>query len=535
MLDAVIYMLEFHEFNAASRRAFNQQQVLFDCIKEELQRANPLLHALFAARLRGGADSDESQVEVVITDLTPPWTSAALLKKHLLSDPTAKSRDKFVGILESLFDHSALTQYGDDLRFAFAQVVTKIVYGFSIASMNRVGGSRTSSPSYDALSEMSSNDSGSSLRRVSSSVNVHISAISLDPAEESSTKRPRRSAADTCTSRAASALTINRAPTPTAEQMAEAAAEIAEDAPRIAPSRTARYVTRSSTDGFRTGITTVNGTTYRCRYMIGPRRATQLPAASTTRDTTSSPAPECEYPAPAEDFSMKFCDYHFDPAVFDDPAESEGDTQPWEYLDDWAWEGGRNLAPFPVFTAPLGRPIMLRPPQQFSSLPGVEPGSVLEEHLSVHRAPLIMPNVPRARSLAGGQRQDGGEGDREWDEAKGEQDQDSHRGPLPTPWHSNIAANQGRGVYAANAVPFPDHSVHSLYSRRSAFRPVPPDLRQAHRGAHDGQMPAEESMEGSSVPQESVEVSSVAVPAVETVRGPAESASVPVQDEAVNM
>jgi hypothetical protein len=110
--------------------------------------------------------------------------------------------------------------------------------------------------------------------------------------------------------------------------------------------------------------------------------------------------------------------------------------------------------------------------------------------------------------VAGGQRQEDDDREHKWDEAKGEQDHDSSGNLASTqsppavilPWQSNHVVNQGRGVYAANAVPFPDHSVYSLYSRRSAFRPV-----------------------------------SVAWPAEETVRGPAESASVPVQDEAVNM
>jgi hypothetical protein len=532
MLDAVIYMLEFHEFNAASRRAFNQQQVLFDCIKEELQRSNPLLHAVFSARLRGGADADENQVEVIISDLTPPWTSAALLKRHLLSDPTAKSRDKFVGILESLFDHPALTQCGDDLRTAFTQVVTKIVYGFSVASMNRVGGSRTSSPSYDALSEMSSNDSGSSLLRVSSTVNAHISAISLDPAAESSAKRARRSAADTCTARPLPwTSAASRAPTPTpALAAAGPASDSVDSSPPIAALHTARYATRSSTDGFRTGITTVNGTTYRCRYMIGPRRITQTAGGSIDGDTTLPPAPDSEYPAPAEDATGKLCDYHFDPAVFDDPASSEGDTQPWEYLDDWAWEGGRNLAPFPVFTAPLGRPIVLRPPQCFPSLPRAE--SMQAGPPTLYQEPRHIPDAAPSPPLAGMTPQDGRVQDGEWGEAKGEEGSGQEVAPALTFWQSSRSFHHARGVYAANAVPFPDHSVHSLYSRRSAFRPVPPES-QTSGDAGCMQAPVESERSLHEAVQNAAEEASVEMAG--QVRGSVESASLPVQEEAVHM
>jgi hypothetical protein len=323
------------------------------------------------------------------------------------------------------------------------------------------------------------------------------------------------------------------------------ASDEADASPAIAPSRPARYATRSSTDGFRTGTTTVNGTTYHCRYLVGPRRITQATNASTSGGTALatafSPAPDIEYPAPAEDTAGKRSDYYFDPALFDDPDQSEGDAQPWEYLDDWAWEGGRNLAPFPVYTAPLGRPIVLRPPQWFPSMPGVD-GAILGGQCNEVAAPHIVPNavhsLPVVSKLLG---QESAEHDSGQDETKGEEG--SRSDLAPTIWPSSRSIPHACGVYAANAVPFPDHSVHSLYSRRSAFRPVPPELQTSGGAACTIPAPVQsertldgaalEVVEGTAV--RDIPAEGASEEAAGQGRGPGESASLPVQDDTANM
>jgi hypothetical protein len=390
-LDAVFYLLEFNQFQSASRRAYNQQQVLYNCIRNEQQRAHP---ALYAAHVNRDGKQNEEKIRVAIHNLR----SAVMLKKHLLSDPTAKSRTKFLSILEYLFGHEIVTRNGNDLRITFSKLVEKVVYGFTgDSTASRSGCSRTSSPSYDAQSELSSNDTASSSLAASDSL------LTADIQFKPSRNPPRLPRA---TRRSAAMV-----PPP----------------PTVALRRPAQLSAPA---------TATPGTTH------APGPANTSPELDTAFNAALASASSAfpfyprvgyvdEMPLQAVDLPSNHSDGHFDLRVFDGPLDLEGDTQPWEYLDDWAWSGSPRF-----HTAPLEHPILLDRPAH--PLPDSDPRDA-------HRKLAPVACYPR--------------------------------GPVtnvvqPASQRTVLATATCQGSFLHTAVPFPDNSAGSLYARRSAFAPA---------------------------------------------------------------
>jgi hypothetical protein len=386
-LDAVFYLLEFNQFQSASRRAFNQQQVLYNCIRNELQRAHP---ALYAAHVNRDGKQNEEKIRVAIHNLRSPWTSAVILKKHLLSDPTAKSRTKFLSILEYLFGHEIVTRNGNDLRITFSKLVEKVVYGFTWDSTSsRSSGSRTSSPSYDAQSELSSNDTASS------SLTASDSLLTADIQAKPSRNPPRL---------------------------------------RRTTQRSAAMMPPPPTVALSAPTTATPGTT----HAPGPANTSPASDAATNAALASSSSafafypragPVDEIPLQAVDLPSNPSDGHFDLRVFDGPLDPEGDTQSWEYLDDWAWGGSPRF-----LTAPLEHPILLDRP-----LPDTDPRDAHRKLVSVACYPTgQVINVVH-----------------------------------PAPQRTVLSTAMCQESFVHRAVPFPDNSAGSLYARRSAFAPAP--------------------------------------------------------------
>lgn len=344
------------------------------------------------------------------------------LKKHLLSDPTSKSRDKFMSIVESLVDHSALPRSSSDLRDTFRVVIQKVVYGFTTAVPRPL--SRTSSPSCDAHSEISADSYGSPTHSVPSAPLSHDNQSTT-----SQTKMEVSNDIGSCASATA-------------------------DSARPATLPNVRYVTRSSTiDGFRTGTTTVNGTTYRCRYMVEqrvprppqPRGAASDASGSGSASNSSSSASTTSTSIVGDTTATsgpKPADYLFDPTVFDDQAHVENtgiDTQPWEFLDDLTWE-------HPISHAPLSAahcrvttvrfPLLTRRPSQPLPLQGA---SHPNEHRRANTSCKLKEASVAARSVSRSDELD-------------------------------YTSGRAYGSWLFNdAVPFPDYAEPSIFSRRTAF------------------------------------------------------------------
>lgn len=128
LLDAVIYLLELKEINEGSRRSFNQQKVLIECIVAELQRTDAQQYHRYLNR----DEKIDFNIEIKLEDLCYPWHDAARLKGQILADPTTKSRDKFVNIAESLFSHHVLAPFQCDLGAIFRQVISKVLLNYPV-------------------------------------------------------------------------------------------------------------------------------------------------------------------------------------------------------------------------------------------------------------------------------------------------------------------------------------------------------------------------------------------------------------------
>lgn len=368
-------------------------------------------------------------IDIRIEVLQAPWNSIPQLKKHLLSDPTSKSRDKFFSIVESLFNHTAFPRSGSgsDLGDIFKAVIRKVVHGFTTAVARPM--SRTSSPSFDAKSELSTDGSAATARNHSA---VHRAE------EDGASASHNMDVADDVDPASATTHTTQAAP--------------ASEMPRANLSNV-RYKTRSSTiDGFRTGTTTVNGTTYRCRYMVEQRVTRPVASLPTSTTTTRS-----------QDFEAgpKSTDYMFDPAVFDDQAHEDADldTQPWEFLDDLTWEqcaesGHPNMAHYSV-TA-LRFPLLARPSHPLP-LQGV--GYTLLGQPVVHTS---QHELSKFRSIAHESTSDS----TTLDSAQSANSPKRNNGPF-------ISSDTAYGNWLRSTlVPFPDRTEDTIFSRRSSFAPL---------------------------------------------------------------
>ena len=72
---------------------------------------------------------------IVVVNTLFPWTNLQELRNYLLIDPTAKSRGKYLNIIDSLFDHVTLFKYGYDLQQIIIHVIVK-----SLVSFKETGG-----------------------------------------------------------------------------------------------------------------------------------------------------------------------------------------------------------------------------------------------------------------------------------------------------------------------------------------------------------------------------------------------------------
>lgn len=125
LIDGLVSLHELREINTSSRRSFNQHQILLECIVEEVELSAPELHSAYKL---GHASAAEHRV--ILTTLDHPWGDVEKLQEALLSDPTTKSKTKFVGIVQSLLSHPALESCGSNFEALFRDVVNKVLFTY---------------------------------------------------------------------------------------------------------------------------------------------------------------------------------------------------------------------------------------------------------------------------------------------------------------------------------------------------------------------------------------------------------------------
>lgn len=124
-MDGLYYLSEQREINESSRRSFNQQQVLMECILAELRRAGPQLYEEYKKK-----SAVKESNELVLEGLQQPWDNIAALKRLFMSDPTTKSKEKFFGIIDCLTDHPVLRQFNLNVEAVFYDVICKVIFNY---------------------------------------------------------------------------------------------------------------------------------------------------------------------------------------------------------------------------------------------------------------------------------------------------------------------------------------------------------------------------------------------------------------------
>lgn len=438
----------------------------------EIQRSCPVLYETHLATRLASHANYPPNVAVNFVALKAPWSTSAQLKKHLLSDPTSKSREKFVGIIQSLFSNAAFSNAESSLTATFQRVVTKVAHEFK-------GTTQSASKRTGDLLCVPPSVSFASPKRVlprkrRASTTKHEEEEDEDDEDDEDSEDAEENEA---------------VPTGAISKHDENAGYVVEPngPPHVAdgtvidppPPRKLRYVTRSSTDGYRTGVATVNGTTYHCKYVVDRRcvQRTNPLLRVGMHLTTNATAP----PTNTDSESSTECAHecHFDPSLFDDhdQAQHESELDSWDFLDDWAWQQSAGPAVRAFTSLNTSRPV--------HPLPLLGGGLTLLGQPLVH---VSQSDLSEFRSIA---------------HPAGESVLDTgaspapHRSPSPalsdgpcspvtvdslprTSFHFSPFARETdfTRLFSTQgaSVPFPDPSTPSIYSRRVAFyRPVTPD------------------------------------------------------------
>lgn len=159
LLDAMIFILHNNFFRFATRRAFNQLEILYGCILEEIQSVDikfydDLKRLSFQEVLAWPVqnspviydDMSKEEQEIVLSreednnlqvsfdcarkfanlELEPigfPWNSIDALKNHVIQDPPSKSKQKFLIIIDYLSRHHSFAHP----EYSFHEIVRAVV------------------------------------------------------------------------------------------------------------------------------------------------------------------------------------------------------------------------------------------------------------------------------------------------------------------------------------------------------------------------------------------------------------------------
>jgi hypothetical protein len=166
LLNAIVGILDFESFNLAARRKFNQQNVLYECIKAEIEEKG----------------IDESQVGGSVGDiravLDSCWQDIKSLRNFLEKNAPYKSKDKYLAILDLHLGHKVILSKGSDVGKCINAAIVKI-----LAPVNRKSNRRVAvSPVVPVVRS----------KRVLAAKTEPISKPTEDEVDMPVTKRPRR-------------------------------------------------------------------------------------------------------------------------------------------------------------------------------------------------------------------------------------------------------------------------------------------------------------------------------------------------------
>ncbi len=145
-MDAVIHFSTSNEFTFVSRRAFNQQKVLFESIMAEVH--NNCGKDALLPEPRG--------IIVFVEKLRAPWDRLQSLNQYFSQDPPAKSKKKYLATIDLLCGNEGILF--DNLEDVFANVVKRAVQVQDIYRQQHIQLASPSATSLPAGAEIAIND-----------------------------------------------------------------------------------------------------------------------------------------------------------------------------------------------------------------------------------------------------------------------------------------------------------------------------------------------------------------------------------------
>jgi hypothetical protein len=127
-------VLDFSNLNLASRRKFNQQKVLCECILQEMQEMQEMQEIYATGGEVGGADAGADVCIPVCIDkiqvcalVGGAWSDLHSLRAFLESHAPYKSKHKYCLIMNLLLSHTCLSDFHFNLQEAVPVAVRKIL------------------------------------------------------------------------------------------------------------------------------------------------------------------------------------------------------------------------------------------------------------------------------------------------------------------------------------------------------------------------------------------------------------------------
>jgi hypothetical protein len=171
LLDAMIFILHNNFFRFGTRRAFNQVEVLYNCILEEVHASDfdfydELSKQAYLEQLNwadkmdvkhlnnnphnGDGEDDQGFAmereemsnllisvncankfpDLAVADIAFPWNSVETLKNHLLRDPPSKSKQKYMLIIDYLTSHRSFLKSSLDFTDLIKATICKVLAYF---------------------------------------------------------------------------------------------------------------------------------------------------------------------------------------------------------------------------------------------------------------------------------------------------------------------------------------------------------------------------------------------------------------------
>jgi hypothetical protein len=199
-MDAIVYFLKNQNFSSSSRRSFNQEKLLLECIIEERDRIENFYKVLFrnnnsfnnninknnnCAMYEGNQNPttlndslcfgflDENKI--LLGDLSFPWNTIENFKTAAFSSMPTRSRQKYIAVTEFLCSNPSMAERTYDLHKIILEIISRvsvIKYPLSPSCVEKKRKTEKRSISYDYGKNEQENRSGEKVGELKKLKNV---------------------------------------------------------------------------------------------------------------------------------------------------------------------------------------------------------------------------------------------------------------------------------------------------------------------------------------------------------------------------